>query len=229
MSKATGRSAGLGTAGAGRQGRATRTVNALFPDVMCTTSGRVVTRQRPPSRAGPRKPTAGLEPATPSLRACAGPETWEPSRAWTYIKYLLTAQLCSCGAQRAPRPFPTRSARCTRLVLRGRRQRGSRSTQVLANSGPRRHGSLSSGAGGGHARIHAQATAGPRAAGELVGAARLSVLCRDASLVPTHAVQGCRRDGSPRRPRLRGVSRHEPPLLAFGRLGLDGTLIDLRA
>jgi hypothetical protein len=39
------------------------------------------------------KPTAGLEPATPSLRASAGPETWEPSRAWTGTKYLLSGNL----------------------------------------------------------------------------------------------------------------------------------------
>jgi hypothetical protein len=35
------------------------------------------------------KPTAGLEPATPSLRAFAGPGTREPSRAWAETKYLL--------------------------------------------------------------------------------------------------------------------------------------------
>jgi hypothetical protein len=47
------------------------------------------------------KPTAGLEPASPSLRAFAGLETWGPSRAWTDTKCLLSGDLRTTGARGA--------------------------------------------------------------------------------------------------------------------------------
>ena len=99
----------------------------------------------------PGEPTAGLEPATPSLRACAGPETWWPSQAWTDIKYLLTRQLW--GPECALGPFTRGRAGCTRLVPRGRGHRRSRNSS--RGNGRRRQGSLPSGADGGDGPIHA--------------------------------------------------------------------------